>query len=841
MSVNKREKPLMVTREDNRILGGGKKFISTRKGEQYDSLRYEREFSKIVRSSTSELNSINRYYPADYVERDVNAQDKIWKCIVHLHRVTFGNGEHWSEYRTAKLLRDLRDNFYQLTTKRIISKPQFETCFLRVVRGCTNANGTLSDEKLLMTLDGVYHSMAREDFDWRLFLCFFHVALDPSKNVNDQLLLAFAMIGDKSSYIDLSDLGLVLFPLVRANAANDMLSLMDDAWAQVKTSDNNDIDENLESTLISADIFHKMLRQRCFQRYFNQSDSQWGRGRIFPVFISHWEEELYSVTLIQLVRQRRREQSIIEKLSRDRHRTKLAVWRQWLEYARYQSLLRATVEHINCRIELLRKHRGLLAFVQSSARQHAALQIQRVGRGHIGRNVARQCWTVSYSATLIQTHFRMYLAQNQLQSLASKYIWATIQVQRYTRGALGRRLALTRLLNLVDQEHMKNVQRMERLELERGVASLTKLQALWRRKIAIAKLASMRMIYGREMQIQRDMEASRQLFLRERQIYERQLEQFYKSLREEQENTNQIQSKIAHDQVMVNTLRRRLNFAELKHAPPDNSEQLATEKWLVDNQAKVESEVKATISHCIHCLDQPDNTVEKQTRSAVMKRVKERVPHVLNRADERHIPMETKEAQQIARDEIIQLIAEEERAKLDNQMKEEFTKRERRKAEEKMHAAAKEKEANARATIYAVQVVAKACRKWLARKELRRLCLETYERIFDVQSHAFYYRNKVSGEASWTKPKAMGVFEIPAKDEWKLLRDAHNFPYYFNPYLMEMRWTPPCNEHMCCGIVPYTWWREHPIPTGACPNFGCILNKEDGTRYCEECFSQYLQ
>jgi hypothetical protein len=258
---------------------------------------------------------------------------------------------------------------------------------------------------------------------------------------------------------------------------------------------------------------------------------------------------------------------------------------------------------------------------------------------------------------------------------------------------------------------------------------------------------------------------------------------------------------------------------------------------MAESQAKVESGVKAAISLCIHCLDQPDNSVEKQTRLAIMKRVKERIPLVLKRADERHVPMETKEAKQIAREEVIQIIAEEERSRLNNQMEEEFAQRERRKEEEKRHVAAKEKEANARAIIYAVQLVANACRKWLARKELRRLCLETYERIFDVDSHAFYHMNKVTGETSWTKPKAMGDFEIPAKDEWKLLRDAHNFPYYFNPCIMEMRWTPPRKEDMCCGTVPYTWWREYPIPTGTCPNFSCDSIEVDGKRYCDECFS----
>lgn len=828
--MNKREDSL-VTREESRIRG--KKFIPSRKGEQYDSLRYEKEFSKIIRSSRSELSSINRYYPTDCIERDVLAQEKMWMSIVNLQHVIFSNGEQWSDYRTGKLLRDLHEIFFQVTTKRNMSRPQFETCSLRAVRGCTH--GTSSNEKLLkIAVDDVYQSfdrLSREAFDWRLFLFFFHVTLFPAKTVSDQLLSAFTMIGDKSSCIDLHDLGLVLFPLVRADAVPDMLSLMDDAWVQAKTSA---MDENLESTSISVKMFQKMLRQNCFQRYFLHSDANWGRGRMFPVLLYQWEEKLYNITLLKLVRKSRREQSIIEKLNRDRRGTKLGVWTQWYEHARYQRLLRTSFEQVNLRIELSRKHRGLLAFLHTSVRQYAALHIQRIRRGIIGRNIARQCCTISSSATKIQTHIRMFIAQKQLRCHSSKYTWAVLEVQRYIRGTLGRRLAFTRLMNFVNQEHLKNTKEFKRLKMERGVTSLTILQALWRRKVAIATFDSLRKKHGREMQILSAMEADRQLFFRERQIYVNQIENFYKSLKEEQEKTDQIQSRIANDQVMVRTLRRSLNNAELKNASPDNSEQLATEKWMAENQAKIESGVKATIGHCIHCLDRPESLVEKQNRSGIRKRIKARIPFVLKRADDRNIPMETKEAQQIAREEVIQIIAEEERIILDNQMKEDFTQRELRKKEEKIHAAVKEEEALSTAKIYAAQLAVKACRKWLARRELRRLCLEAYERLFDVQCHAFFYRNKLSGEASWTKPKAVGYFEIPAKDEWKLLRDAHNFPYYFNPFLMEMRWTPPCTEVMCCNTVPHTWWREYPIRKGACPNFSCFKD-DDGKRYCKDC------
>jgi hypothetical protein len=365
---------------------------------------------------------------------------------------------------------------------------------------------------------------------------------------------------------------------------------------------------------------------------------------------------------------------------------------------------------------------------------------------------------------------------------------------------------------------------------------LTRLQAFWRRKMVTSKAAELREKMRREIRIQRAMETDRKLFLRERQIYERQLEGFYKLLREEYENCIHIESKVSHDQMKVRTLRRRLKNEELQSAEPDNSEYLATEKWQNEWEAKIESGVKEVKSHCLHCLDQPDNSVEKRTRKNLLMRVKGRVPDVLKRAKERRIPMETKEAKAISRKEIIHIIAEEERVRLRHQMNEEFADRERCMLEARLQREAKAEKVHARATIHAVTLVAKACRKWLARRELRRLCLETYERRFDGRSRAFYYLNKVTGETNWTKPKAMGVLEIPAREEWVLLRDAHDFPYYYIPRSMHMRWLPPVDGDMCCGIVPHSWWREWPVRIGPCPNFGRILKEDAGKRYCEECF-----
>ena len=49
----------------------------------------------------------------------------------------------------------------------------------------------------------------------------------------------------------------------------------------------------------------------------------------------------------------------------------------------------------------------------------------------------------------------------------------------------------------------------------------------------------------------------------------------------------------------------------------------------------------------------------------------------------------------------------------------------------------------------------------------------------------------LKGEVSWYKPKALGHYDLPTKNEWKILKDEHGVPYFYNPLTMEMSWTNP--------------------------------------------------
>ena len=94
----------------------------------------------------------------------------------------------------------------------------------------------------------------------------------------------------------------------------------------------------------------------------------------------------------------------------------------------------------------------------------------------------------------------------------------------------------------------------------------------------------------------------------------------------------------------------------------------------------------------------------------------------------------------------------------------------------------------------------------------------------------------LQGEVSWDKPKVFGCYDLSPKDEYRILRDDQGFPYYYNPFSMDMTWSPPPNHSMCEQQVHLTWWPIHPTPIGKCEYFSTRCTS-DGKRFCEKCWT----
>jgi hypothetical protein len=839
----------LVSREIHSVMGAKDlnakpfpgKFIS-QKGHQYYEAKYRNSHKKFIKSSADELKRIHREYPSETVSRDVAAQEDMWGAAVKLHSAIISNDAGLPKHTQNRFIDNLSEAFCNKESKRCISRPNFYTCMMDQFKQMATDNPSRSINMSLETLYDKFDVLGNDCFNWRRFLFYLRVVANPTIDCRDQLLHAFRFIASHDGIdsitsakasIDIHDIATILFPLVRADYIHEAVSVMDDAWLGATSSATWDRSRWVPQK-VTIEVFEDMLKQKSIDTLLAQSSSNWGRYKSFPVFISQWEHQFYNARLLQLVRDQRIRVSIRNKLQRDANELKRLIWHEWKAYTLYNRSLRFILNLIDVRTMRNMKNRGLQAFLEWSSRSLATLTIQRVCRGRFGRTIALSHWIARQSAITIQCFVRMCFAKKMLSDLSSEYYLAIITVQRIIRGAIGRRVAFKRLMSFVEQEHMRNTKEKERLLMLRGIWSLKKLQSSCRRIKAKSRANELRAMRQRENDIRNAMEARREKFRKERKIYKRQLEEYYRSKKDEHIRSTNIQSKVAKDQVSVRTLRRRLKNDELKKGP-DNTEHILTQDWLKNWEIKIERGVDDMKHYCAQCIKRPDNRAEKKIGASVNKRIKARTKEVLKRADSRGIPMETKEATQIATDEIIYIIGEEERDRLNAEMNKAFDQREKEKAEARIQAEIKRSEERTRASVFAASLVARACRMWLARKQLRLKCLEVYEKDYDERSHAFYYRNKETGETSWAKPKAMGSFEMPTKDEWKVLRDAHNFPYYFNPFRLDMQWNPPVDKAMCCQQVPHDWHREFPVRIGRCPNFA-IYEDDDGNGYCYQCY-----
>lgn len=816
------------------------KFLSP-KAHSYSEVKYKHDTSKFLNKSAHELTAIHTDYPSESIAREIDAQEKMWQAAIGLHSTITSHDHGLPLHRQNRYIHHLYESFYKMESKRCISKPNFITCITELLQQTTKGGINRSIGTSLDALYDTFDVSGNNCLNWRRFLFYLHVMSKPALDCRQQLRHAFSFIAshdgldNKTSAkasINVHELGAVLHPLVRADCINSAISLMDEAWSTVMSSRNWEAGSHA-STKISIEAFEQMLSQTSISNLLGQSATMWGRFQYFPVFVSRWEEEYYNTRLHELIRGERILESVTHKLQRDDCRVKHSIWLEWRAYTLYQQSLRFSLNSIETTVTKKMKYRGLYAFMNWSSRTAAALTIQCVSRGHWGRKHATGLWTIKQSAIAIQCLARMYFAKKILHELSALHNWAVITVQRIIRGALGRRLVYKRLMYLVEREHLRNMKEKNRLLMFRGIWSVTKLQSYLRKNKAARHTDKLRATRQRESDIRHAMEARCEKFRKERKVYKKQLEEYYRSKKDEYLKNLNIQSKVARDQVSVRTLRRKLKNDELKNAKPDLTESIQTEEWKENWEMKISEGVEDIKQHCAHCLKRPDNRAEKKIGSQVKKRIKLRTKEVLKRADSRGIPMETKEATQIAMQEILYIIGEEERERLQREMDKAFDQREKDKEEARLRAEARRKEEKVRATIISVSVVTRACRIWLAKKELRRRCLELYEKDYHEVSHAFYYRNKKTNETSWTKPKAMGSFELPTKDEWKVLRDAHDFPYYFNPYKMDMQWNPPIDKTMCCAQVPYNWYREFPVRMGQCPNFA--IDEVNDKSYCMVC------
>ena len=179
------------------------------------------------------------------------------------------------------------------------------------------------------------------------------------------------------------------------------------------------------------------------------------------------------------------------------------------------------------------------------------------------------------------------------------------------------------------------------------------------------------------------------------------------------------------------------------------------------------------------------------------KKIKAHVKVVLRRADKQKIPMEIPEAQDLAKKEMIDQEMENERARAKQQMREEAEAGQKELEEKHARDWQKVLGEKERKRGWAITILIGFMRQVLARKKLRKIAFERYEKHFDVPSASYFYLDKRTERTMWSKPKSLDAYDIKGDPGWVVMFDQNDDMYFYQPSTWRMQWDPPYGSAIC--------------------------------------------
>ena len=781
-------------------------------------------------------------FQSAWLQQEAADKESQWRMAIRFHEAMV-----LSSSSPQSIISKLADSFHRLEQNgRYISRANFVRCTRQVALGVGIGIG--SDPRLAKNIDDVFSAFDprnRNQIDWRIMLFSIYIASKPLQSCRDVLWNAFRFyVGEAGDLLDcppsgcvdggipLRDLRFVLLPLVRVESMPAVLNLFDNAWTNVASASAAPKDSDLLLTLRS---FKQILDDSSIESLLEETIAV-GNGSALNFNLCAFEHQYYPLALLHYLQKSRRAMAIANFMrDLDEAQMKEVVF-QWKLFCSRRRHARELVDTMTRRLWHKRATQGFNNLHRWAMCQVAATEIQRVLRGFLGRIDAGVLYVLTFNSVLLQSCARRYLERCRYVHLCQRRENGSIAIQRIARGNRDRRIAILALLARIEKERLELEMAKKNFEHHRQTRAAIVIQRL-RRSYTSRQDTWKRLC--REAKAREELEEDRMRFRRERRIFEQQLKEFYDTKKREKEESEASKARSDRERIRIRTLQRRiihddLNRAiEAKISRDMRNEQQNKARYQDDWSSLIESTAREYKEFCSRCLQEPKTAKERRVRSALVAKIKKRVSSVLERADRQRLEMELVEAKQVATNEVLELEAYEEKERITKQWHldaEERTRQQKIQREEEIRLGREKKGLNEQR---AALLLSRAYHRWRARKILRTLCLERFDKEFDVKHHAFFYVDRGTGAKAWGKPMALGSYDIPTKDEWKVLRDSQGFPYYYNPSTLEMSWHPPHGVAMCSATVPQPWLREYPIPFGPCEFFAVAAS--NGQQFCERC------
>jgi hypothetical protein len=569
---------------------------------------------------------------------------------------------------------------------------------------------------------------------------------------------------------------------------------------------------------LSFKLFQKLLQTSPLKEYL-QTSKFYGK-RDHRVWTTMLEDELYHPILIAYIRVQRRvrrNEDVCKYFIATRAlRRKKAYFSLWTHFRSRRLFLRLLF--IGCELRAsLANYSLFFDHWRKVCIEHLhAVAIQRIIRGFIARRRRNFIRRLQRKVTLIQKTSRQAVRRKEVDRERLRRRWAATTIQRVYRGRLARkRVACIIEARFDSGMRMLEQRRKQWIEQRRWRAALG-IQALVRR--FLRRRRTMKKLALQEMQeeVTRQMKAHAKEVKKAMEVYKQQVSRWYIERKEryDRDVVTEQQTWEEKKKILFRRLQRAAEERERKRKEHEEREaKMAEERlevWLRKWEVEIQRRAEAHRVYCRNCLALPENPDQVAFKKLLQKRIKVQVKDVLRRADKARLAMEIPQAQTQATEEIIEQEVQTAIIKAKEDMKKEG---ERLEAEQKEKIAEQkriEEAAKRRQARWAVVTIQSYVRVYLARRLARREAYQRYRKHFDIECHEYFYEDRLTGETSWTKPRALGSYDLDADNHWIVLRPrsldllpepdveySTKLLYYYNPATWHQRWTQPAGTVLC--------------------------------------------
>eukprot|EP01084_Bolivina_argentea_P062636 114545_1 len=463
----------------------------------------------------------------------------------------------------------------------------------------------------------------------------------------------------------------------------------------------------------------------------------------------------------------------------------------------------------------------------------SAIEIQRTYRGWKGRQLAAFAKHVTKACIAVQSAFRGLKTRKQYLIWVNRRWWAAVQLQRMVRGRRARKRVKQRLQVVFDTGIAEIDQEVAQLEHQRLNGAAKVIQKCWKQsitwKIVLAELRHAREKEEREIKMKIAIAEHEQIV----EGYKNEIENEFANLREgicaititiqsSKEHRKQVMARQRFDKDK-DKLRRNENTRKLY----EKLEEKKIDEWQREWAVK-EDEVWAIRRKCIdEALLHQDNADEKALAKRLKLETKKEAQRMIKLADMHGSnDLEWKEARDIAWEKVLEHEEKIEREQVKMAMR---TAAEALLVEEERNKEIIQAEKDLsypKRAVAAALSLQKMYYGWKSVQAVRQVAFQVYFKHFDPSYHQYYWENARLGTTSWSRPAALGSYDVDCDNEWLILHGDYDLIYYFNTRSAIISWEIPPGTSIChiCNI-----------------QFSEYVHDRDGKTYCAACLEAHYE